>query len=271
MEGGSNAQTASGYSGSGIKGVGGCETPQDRSARMSTVASLKDALALQLHRHEYKIARIQRRVIARFQKRAAQNIPLCPTADLRSVVYGFMGAQATKVTITDHGTTHVAKPSAKESGAFLVVLVGPWTRHQGYVRTAYYRDGVTCPFSADQPVAAPAACSPPPGFPKPQPRAGAPTTPPRPPAALHVPVQVNGLTLYFTPPTTDLYSVEIQCKPKSVMGEPGRTLPGGRRARWRLRGPLPRFCDAVNGRLLGRVTAAKTAQIIGTFRIRAPR
>ena len=32
---------------------------------------------------------VERRVLARFEREAARRIPLCPTRDLRDVIYGF--------------------------------------------------------------------------------------------------------------------------------------------------------------------------------------
>ena len=151
FQSGSNAQVAS-----GDPREAACETAAQRKGRtMDTVRSLQAALRLQLKRGERQAARIQRRVIARYQRRARLNIPLCPAADLRTIVYGMAGSQATRVTLAGGPSM---RPVARESGAWMFVLSG--RRHNFDVRTRY-RGGISC--GTPTRVTPDPRCSPPPG------------------------------------------------------------------------------------------------------------
>ncbi len=277
MTGGGNAQTASGYDGSGTDVVGGCETKIDRQLRLDTPRTLRDALRLQLRRHEYAAARVQRRVIARFERRARQKITLCPQNDLRDVLWGFDGSQAQKVTLTVQHHAYTVVPSARESGAYVVVLRGSFRDHQSPQRRTLYPGGLVCQqgFSLQQP----AGCRPPPGF-----VAGGQQRPalppgiapaPRPtgarPPALNLPITVfPGLAIRFTPPFDGhRYTVVLRCHGKLSTGVYGpRTLPAGQPRTLRLRGPLPPFCQR---QPTGTVSDATTGRQLGTFRLRPQR
>jgi hypothetical protein len=277
MSGGANTQTASGYDGSGASVVGGCETTQDRQLRMDAPRTLRDALRLQLRRREYAAARVQRRVIARYERRARQKIALCPQSHLRDVIWGFEGPLAQKVTLAENRRTRTVIPSTRESGAYLAVLRGNFGDHQRLQRRTYYPGGIICGRGFG--VHPTAGCSPPPGL-TPQPRRppprppGVPAPPPRPrtpPPALHLPITVfPGLAIRFTPPFDGhRYSVILRCRPNlSTDAYPAKVIPSGRPRTLRLRGPLPAFCDH---RPTGIVTDATTGRQLGTFQLRPQR
>lgn len=272
LSGGSNTQTASGYDGSGTQIVGGCETRRDREMRLYTPETLRDALRLQLRRREFALARVQRRVIARAERRARQKIPMCPDADLRDVIWGFEGSLAQKVTLTEKGHTRTVIPAKHESGAYLVVLRGNFSAHQRLQRRTFYPGNVVCGRGFG--VHSTRGCSPPPGFaartrrpgdhPRLRPR-------PKPPPVMHLPVTVfPGLAIDFTPPRTGhRYSVLLRCRGNTFMDVfSPKVLPAGRPHTLRLRGPLPKFCGP---RPTGTIYDATTGQQLGTFRLRRRR
>jgi hypothetical protein len=273
MEGGGMTQTASGATELDNPAVGGCETLQERYGRtVATLRTLRAALRLQLRRGERAAARVERRVIARYERRAHRSIPLCPAADLRDVVWGFAGTRARKVTLSEHGRTWTLRPSSVESGAYLLVLPGSFRRHQGLRRRTFYPGGIVCGFGYG--VRSSAGCSPPPGFAK-----GPPRRPPlphgvkpmlrRPPPPMHLPVTpLLGLAIRFTPPFAGhRYEVVLQCGAKASYAARGPTaLPAGRPRTLRLLGPLPQPCTS-NGRVPGRVIDATTGREIGAFRL----
>jgi len=274
LSGGSNTQTASGYDGSGTQIVGGCETRVDRQNRIDTPGTLRDALRLQLRRHQYTAARVQRRVIARFERRARKKIALCPDADLRDVIWGFEGTLAQKVTLTEHGNTTTVTPVRRDGGAYLVVLRGNFQTHQRLQRRTFYPGSIVCGRGFG--VHSTAGCSPPPGFtparrsqlPRLPGLPRGPRRPAKPPAALHLPVTVfPGLAIRFTPPHAGhRYSVLLHCRGNEVMDVyTARVLPAGHPRTLRLRGPLPKFCDP---RPTGAITDATNGQQLGTFRLR---
>ena len=253
FQSGSNAQVAS-----GDPREAACETAAQRKGRtMDTVRSLQAALRLQLKRGERQAARIQRRVIARYQRRARLNIPLCPAADLRTIVYGMAGSQATRVTLAGGPSM---RPVARESGAWMFVLSG--RRHNFDVRTRY-RGGISC--GTPTRVTPDPRCSPPPGF------AADPTQRPKqikpPPPALNVPITaLKGMAIRFTAPYDNhRYTIVLRCPSGALFfAQTTRPAPAGKPLTVRVRPPGCRtrrgtIIDQSDGRTIGHFTLNRPA------------
>lgn len=250
FQSGSNAQVAS-----GDPREAACETPAQRKGRtVNTVRSLQAALRLQLKRGEKQAARIQRRVIARYQRRARLNIPLCPAADLRAIVYGMAGSQATRVTLAGGPSM---RPLAQESGAWMFVLSG--RRHNFDVHTRY-RGGITCGTA----VTPDPRCSPPPGFAA-DPALRSKQIKPLPPA-LNVPVTaLEGLAIRFIAPYDNhRYTILLRCPSGALfVAQTTRPAPAGKQLTVRLHPP---GCRARQGT----ITDQSDGRTIGRFSLRRP-
>jgi hypothetical protein len=255
-DGGGNTSNASGVAGQ----VKGCETRQQRQARtVDDLKVLRAALALQVHRHETAAARVQRRVIARAERHAKQRVALCDERDLRTVLWGFGGSKAQRVTLEARGVHASVTPAANESGAYLFVLRGDSTENPGQHRRVIYPNGIVCGRGFG--VHSTPGCMPPPGFVMTAAqRRQAAQPPPKIPPPLHDPVTVvRGLTIRFTPSRDGhRYYVSVHCRSNLwASSAHTRALPAGRPAIVRLAYPGPkcrihplhgRINDATDGR-----------------------
>ncbi len=229
IDGAANAQTASAYSYRVA-----CETRHDRYLRrVVTPRSIRAALRLQLRRGERAAARVERRVLARFEREAARHIPLCPTRDLRDVIYGFLGPEGQRVELTDptRPALRVVLPvSAATAGAYLHVLRGSPRDYPRLQRRYFYPGGLVCGRGFG--VHPDRGCARPPGFP-PTPAKRRVRIPP----ALHVPIQaLRGYAIrYVSPFANRRYQVFVQCN-RHLTVDAGQTrpLPAGRPSTVRL-------------------------------------
>jgi hypothetical protein len=261
MDGGGTTNNASGVSWQ----VKTCETRQDRQARTGgDLKVLREALALQIRRHETAAARVQRRVIARYERRARQHIPLCDDRDLRDVIWGFAGSKAQRVTLDERGLHTTLTPAAGESGAYLFVLRGDYSQHQRLQRRVYYPHGIVC--GRGYGVHATAGCSPPPGLAltaAQRRQLGAPA--PKIPKPLHDPVTVlKGLSIGYTPSLDGhSYFVSLRCTSKAF-AQVKRTGPlaGGRPVTLRLHPTMP---QCMRRPLHGEIRDAAGGRIVAQF------
>lgn len=83
------------------------------------------------------------RHLALAERRLREAAPACGQADLRTVVVGLAGPDATSVTLTSRGVERRHPVRRAEDGAFLFVLVGH--RRQPGTLVVRYSDGATCP------------------------------------------------------------------------------------------------------------------------------
>jgi hypothetical protein len=260
MDGGGNTENASGVAWQ----VKTCETRQERAARTGgDLKILREGLALQVKRHETAAAHVQRRIIARYERRARQKIPLCDDRDLRDVIWGFAGSKAQRVTLDERGLHTTLTPNAHESGAYLFVLRGDSSQHQRLARRVYYPHGVMCGRGFG--VHSTAGCSPPPGFAlTAAQRRQLAKPPPQIPTPLHDPVTVlEGLSIRYTPSLDGhSYFVSLRCTSKAF-AQVKRTGPlrAGRPVTLRLHPTTPQCMrrplhgeirDAAGGRVVAR-------------------
>jgi hypothetical protein len=261
MDGGANTNNASGVS----RQVKTCETRQQRAGRTGgDLKLLREALALQIKRHETAAARGQRRVIARYEQRARLSVPLCGDRALRDVVWGFAGSEAQRVTLDEPGLHASLTPSAHESGAYLYVLRGDASKHQRLARRVHYPRGVVC--GRGYGVHSTKGCSPPPGFAlTAAQRRQLAAPPPQIPKPLHDRVTVlKGLSIRYTPSLDGhSYFVALRCTSKAF-AQVKRTgpLPAGRTVTLRLHPTMP---QCMRRPLHGRISDANDGRTVAQF------
>jgi hypothetical protein len=131
-----------------------CETAAQRQDRTVDVPrALRASLRRKLRSGDRRAVPLERRLLARQTRRAAQDIPLCPTGDLRTITYGLVGSLASRVTATDPTTRQSVRPVAAENGAYLIVLSGPAEQHRPLKITTFYPNDLVCGRGAATPDA----------------------------------------------------------------------------------------------------------------------
>jgi hypothetical protein len=123
---------------------GGCLTPDSRQVLANEPAKLRRYVVAMHARGDVAAESLGRRRLQAALQRL-RHVPLpCAPGDLRAVIFGFAGANATSVTLTRGGRGISHRTLGAEEGAFLYVLHGRPPLRLGSL-VARYRDGLECP------------------------------------------------------------------------------------------------------------------------------